>query len=475
MADQAALAAAAKASPVIPLFVRAWPAGTAALGDLSVPGGASRWWLSKSLASLDNSLRELGSRLTLRSGDPVAVIEALIEQTGASAVHFQRHYEPDDRVTEERLRTMLASRSVAAKRYCGGLLFEPDEIKTGSGTPFKVYSPFARACFSAPPPKPAQPVPSSLASPAAWPSSERLDDWGLHPTRPDWSGGLAEAWDPGEAGAEVLLSAFLDGPVRDYSEQRDRPDIAATSRLSPHLHFGEISIRSVWQRTQLAAAADPKLARGAEKFLKELLWREFSAHLLCQFEALPSAPFRPEFARFPWAKDQSAYEAWTKGQTGYPVVDAGMRELWQTGIMHNRVRMVVASFLIKHLLIPWQRGEAWFHDTLVDADLANNAASWQWVAGSGADAAPYFRIFNPVTQGQKFDPDGNYVRRYVPELAKLPAPDIHAPWLSAPAVLAAAGVLLGSTYPAPIVDHAFARERALAALAAIKIDASTNA
>ncbi len=307
-----------------------------------------------------------------------------------------------------------------------------------------------------------------MPSPSAWPGSEPLDDWSLLPSKPDWAGGLRERWHPGEAGAKDRLTSFLDEAMADYSDQRNRPDKPGTSRLSPHLHFGEISPQQCWHAVEDRLAGDEHGARGGRSFLRELVWRDFSYHLLFHWPALPSKAFRPEFENFPWNSDNEALKAWQQGKTGYPIVDAGMRELWETGWMHNRVRMITASFLIKHLLLPWQDGEAWFWDTLVDADLANNAASWQWVAGSGADAAPYFRIFNPILQGKKFDPEGDYVRRYVPELAKLGVDHLHTPWEAPDHVLKAAGIVLGETYPCPIVQHADARKRALDAYQAIK-------
>jgi deoxyribodipyrimidine photo-lyase len=304
-------------------------------------------------------------------------------------------------------------------------------------------------------------------------ASDPLSSWRLLPTKPDWAGGLRATWQPGEKGARERLAAFLDGAIGDYAVMRDRPDRAGTSRLSPHLHFGEITPSQCWHAALAHAEAHGRTV-GHETFLRELAWREFSYHLLFHSPDLPDAPFRKEFVAFPWVADTNHLTAWQRGKTGYPIVDAGMRELWTTGWMHNRVRMIAASFLIKDLMIPWQAGEAWFWDTLVDADLASNAASWQWVAGSGADAAPFFRIFNPVTQGEKFDPDGDYVRRWVPELARLPAPDIHAPGEASRAVLSAAGVTLGKTYPLPIVDHAAARARALAGYDLVKATARTD-
>ena len=309
--------------------------------------------------------------------------------------------------------------------------------------------------------------PKALPAPAALPtlevSGDPLESWALHPSKPDWSGGLAEDWQPGEAGARRRLEDFLDR-AGAYAQERDRPDIAGTSRLSPHLHWGEIGPAQVWRA--VAARHDENRA---EPYLRQLAWREFSTHLLYHWPTLPERAWRPNFELFPWRHDQADYKAWCRGETGYPIVDAGMRELWATGWMHNRVRMIAASFLIKDLLVDWRLGEAWFWDTLVDADLANNAASWQWVAGSGADAAPYFRIFNPVRQGERFDPKGAYVRRWVPELAALPDAYIHCPWEAPGETLATAGVALGRSYPHPIVDHGIARNRALEALEETKL------
>ncbi|WP_371418350.1 deoxyribodipyrimidine photo-lyase [Methylocapsa sp. S129] len=315
-------------------------------------------------------------------------------------------------------------------------------------------------------------LPAPIAAPARlqaapWPEEaparSTIEELGLTPRKPDWSRGLAENWRPGEKGARARLSAFLSQALSDYPEARDKPGGETTSRLSPHLRFGEISARRIASSIENALAAGQAQARSAEKFLAELGWREFSYTLLYAFPDLATRNWRSRFDAFPFVDDESGFAAWTRGLTGYPIVDAGMRELWRTGFMHNRVRMIAASFLIKHLLCDWRRGERWFWDTLCDADPANNPASWQWVAGSGADAAPYFRIFNPVLQGQKFDAEGQYVRRWIPELAELDAAAIHAPWLASPVALQKAGVTLSHSYPFPIVDHRFARERALAA------------
>jgi deoxyribodipyrimidine photo-lyase len=468
LASQLALtAAAATGQPIIPLYI---------LDDASPGtwkhGSASRWWLDKSLASLAASLEALGSRLILRQGESAAVLTALANDTSASAVYTQAAYEPWASTLEQRVHDQLSARCVTFKRMSGAVMKRPGSVRTQAGQPFKVYTPFWRAFQAAPPVAQPVPAPTNLAKPTRWPKSDTLAFWHLHPTKPDWSAGFSDEWTPGESGALTRLETFLDDALRNYSDDRNRPDRAATSKLSPHLHFGEISPATCWHSAISAAdriSADGATAdRGLDTFQRELVWREFASHLLVHWPTLPEQPFKPEYANFPYAGDPDGLRAWQRGLTGYPIVDAGMRELWHTGWMHNRVRMITASFLVKDLLIPWQAGEAWFWDTLVDADLANNAASWQWVAGCGADAAPYFRIFNPSRQGTTFDPDGAYVRRWVPELSNLPAEHIHEPWTAPPLVLAAAGVSLGKNYPHQIVDHAKARIRALSALNELK-------
>ncbi len=457
LGDNRALRAAFETGgPVVPVFIR----DPAAAGKWQA-GGASRWWLHGSLASLDASLRRLGSRVILRTGDPVTVLARLIRDTGAESVHWGRCYEPGEAALEGHLREQLGDMATL-RRFGGRLLFEPEGIRTAADRPFQVFTPFWRACLAAPPPGLPVAAPGDLPAPAHWPASELLAAWELQPEKPDWSGGLRTAFTPGEAAAMAQLGTFLDGPVRRYRAARDQPGIAGTSRLSPYLHFGEISPRQVWHAVQASMAAGAAPEGEGEGFLRELGWREFSAHLLHHWPDLPDEPLCREFADFPWAPEPQLYTAWCRGRTGYPLIDAGMRELWTTGWMHNRVRMIVASFLVKDLLVPWQDGEAWFWDTLVDADLANNAASWQWVAGCGADAAPYFRIFNPVLQSRRFDPDGRYIRRWVPELAALPDRLLHAPW-EAPEAL-----LKGTGYPAPVVDHSAARQRALDAYASLR-------
>ncbi len=462
--DHPALSAAVKSGrPVVPLYV---------LDDDGAgrwaPGGASRWWLHHSLSALGESLEARGNRLLLRRGPAEDVLNRLIAETGAGALYFTRRYEPWAADLQRRLAKSLEPRGVEVRRFGGSLLLEPDALTTKGGGPFKVFTPFYKASLDRLPPRPPARTSERIPTPAERLSGDSLDDWGLLPRAPDWSGGLDAAWTPGEAGAQARLDRFLGDGVADYGRRRDRPGEAGTSRLSPHLHFGEISPRLCWQRTELTVELTGGGESGARAFLRELIWREFCHHLLHHWPDLPERPFRPQFEAFPWAEDAAGLAAWQQGRTGYPIVDAGMRELWHCGWMHNRVRMIAASFLVKHLLIPWQAGEAWFWDTLVDADLANNAAGWQWVAGCGADAAPYFRIFNPMLQGAKFDPEGAYVRTWVPELAALPTRYLHAPWEAPAEALAAAGVRLGESYPEPLVEHAAARRRALAAFERIK-------
>ncbi len=454
--DNPALAAAAEdGRPVVALFVL----DEAAAGAWR-PGGASRWWLHQSLSALDRSLGRLGVPMVLVHGSSADAVPRLVRQTGATAVYWNRCYEPFAVRRDTTIKAALNAAGVRVESFSASLLAEPWTIRTQGGGPFKVFTPFWRALREQSRPERPRKAPPILQS-IVPPTGDRLEDWSLLPTKPDWAGGLRESWTPGEDGAQAALRHFLEAALDAYKRDRDRPGIAGVSRLSPHLHWGEISVRQVWHAVEAEAGS------AGEPFLRELAWREFAHNLLWQFPDLPEKPFNPRFADFPWRSDAAALGAWQRGMTGYPIVDAGMRELWQTGWMHNRTRLVAGSLLVKHLLLPWQAGEAWFWDTLVDADLANNAMNWQWVAGSGADAAPYFRIFNPVLQGEKFDPDGSYVRRFVPELAGLPDKWLHKPWIAPAGVLDKAGIVLGRTYPRPIVDHSIARERALAAFAAL--------
>jgi len=458
LADNPVLAAAASAGrPLLAVYIL----DEAAAGCWQ-PGGASRWWLHGSLEELGETLAALGIPLLLRRGAAPGVLAALAADIGSDQILAAASHEPWARQQEQA--TAHALGKLARLRLLpGNLLFDPATLRNRSDRPFRVFTPFWNACLVAPAPAVPRTIPPAVRGFSGHPPSESLADWALRPLEPDWAGGLRAVWQPGEAAAWAQWERFAAEALADYPAQRDRPGCQGTSRLSPHLHFGEISARTLWHATdQLAVAPAAKAA-----FLREIGWREFSAHLLWHWPSLPEQPLRRQFRDFPWRKDAPALAAWQRGRTGYPIVDAGMRELWASGWMHNRVRMITASFLVKDLLIHWRAGEAWFHDTLVDADLASNAASWQWVAGCGTDAAPWFRIFNPVLQGRKFDPEGDYVRRWVPELAGLPNRHLHAPWAAPGELLTAAGIRLGKDYPLPMLDHGQARQRALAAFAAL--------
>jgi deoxyribodipyrimidine photo-lyase len=461
VADNRALTAAAEAGgPVCAVYVL-----DEGSGGVRPLGGASRWWLHHSLAALGAELKGLGTPLHIFRGPASRVVPALAKALDAARVFWSRRYGGPERQIDAEIKSSLTAGGIEAKSFNDRLLAEPWEVKTKSGESFRVFTPFWRALQALSDPSPVVGKPNGL-KPARLPrdlepAAVPLRVLGLLPTNPDWAGGLRETWTPGEPGARKRLAEFLRSDLAGYADRRDRPDLDATSHLSPHLRFGEVSARQVWHAAR--RAGDEGRAEHREKFLSELGWREFSYHLLFHHADLATHNFQPRFDAFPWAKDAKGTRAWQRGRTGMPIIDAGMRQLWQTGWMHNRVRMIAASFLVKHLRVDWRVGEAWFWDTLVDADPANNAASWQWVAGSGADAAPYFRIFNPVLQGEKFDPDGDYVRRFVPELARLPASHIHKPWEAPAQVLEAAGIALGKEYPRPIVDLAEGRARALAA------------
>jgi len=440
VADNPALHAAVQTgSPVLCVFV--WDDETP---ELRAPGAASRWWLHHSLASLTESLERLGAGLVLLRGRSETVIETVLRETDASAIFWNRRYGGAERRIDEAVKTAARASGVEAASFAATLLFEPWTIRTGQDTPFSVYTPFWRTCLAAPAPRKPGPAPRGVHGGILPRSLETvtLDELGLLPTHPDWAGGLRETWEPGEKAAHAQLKHFLADDLSDYREQRDVPGVDATSRLSPRLRWGELSPHQVWHAT--IEKRQGATAQSASTFLSEVGWREFAYHTLFEHPDLATVNIHREYDSFPWPRlHPSALRAWEQGRTGVPLVDAGMRELWRTGVMHNRVRMVTASFLIKNLLIDWRHGEQWFWDTLVDADPANNAFNWQWVAGSGADAAPYFRIFNPELQRQKFDPRGDYVRRWVPEWD---TPD----------------------YPEPIVDLAETRRAALAAYDVVK-------
>lgn len=428
-------------------------------------GAASRWWLHHSLAALDRSLGETGGGLLFRQGRAVEQLLQLAATLNAGSIYFSRQYDPWSAAEETALEQACRADGIECRRFRGALLHEPEEILNQSGNPFRVFTPFWKACRSRGLDSPPQSAPAQIHFHAHDLETPALESLGLLTNSELWARHWTGLWQPGETGAGRRLDEFIESGLEDYAEGRDFPARRVTSLLSPHLHFGELSPRQLWQEAQAPGAEQPALQPQSDKFLAELGWREFAHHLLYHFPQLPERAFNRQFDSFPWREGRDQLRAWQHGNTGYPIVDAGMRELWQTGYMHNRVRMIAASFLTKHLLLPWQLGQQWFWDTLVDADLANNACGWQWVAGSGADAAPYFRIFNPTLQGQKFDADGGYVRRWVPELAALPDRYLHEPSTAPATVLRDAGISLGSTYPVPIVEHRVARQRALDALA----------
>jgi deoxyribodipyrimidine photo-lyase len=463
LADNPALAAArARCERVIPIYIHApdeespWQ-----------PGGASRWWLHHALTALADALAAAGSRLIVARGDSLNTLRALIDATGATECHWNRLYEPAAVARDTRIKQALRADGVHCESHNAAALFEPWTLKTQAGEPYRVFSPYWKRCVERLAEVP-DPTPATQALPPVPPALRSLPiaELDLLP-RIRWDQGLADAWRPGAEGAQARLDAFLAGRIADYTEARERPAEPGTSALSPHLHWGEIGPRQVLAAVREAAGSVTD--GGAGHFLRELGWREFSVQMLFHCQDTPTEPLNPKFAAFPWRQDDGALlHAWQRGQTGIPIVDAGMRELWHTGWMHNRVRMVVASFLTKNLRLPWQDGARWFWDTLVDADLANNTQGWQWAAGSGADAAPYIRIFNPVLQGERWDTEGRYVRRWCPELAALPDKLIHQPWRAKPILLELLGIALGRDYPAPVVDLKTSRAEALAAFKTIK-------
>jgi deoxyribodipyrimidine photo-lyase len=438
LSDQQALAAAVSEGPVVPVYILDDTPGQWKIG------GAQRWWLHHSLVALARALEACGSRLILRRGRCADELQRLCEETGASRVHAVRHYEPWWLRAEAEVATRLDLRL-----HGGNQLAPPEEVRSGSGAPFKIYTPYWRALQQHLPPPAPLPAPKRVAPPDRWPESERLDEWALLPTRPNWAAEFPSLWQPGEIKAAEQLDAFSGG-VADYLERRNLPSEEGTSRLSPHLHFGEISPATVYRRAVEAGG------EAGEKFVKELAWRDFTQGQMAAHPEIGERHARPVFDRFPWRRASDAAEdfaAWTRGRTGYPIVDAGMRQLWRVGWIHNRVRMIVASFLVKHLLIDWRDGAAWFWDTLVDADYGNNSVNWQWIAGSGFDSNQFTRIMAPLTQSAKFDA-GGYIRQWVPELSGLTDEEIHDP---------DALQARPADYPPKIIGHKEARSRALAA------------
>ncbi|MFE1646926.1 cryptochrome/photolyase family protein [Microbacterium sp. P01] len=387
-------------------------------------GGAMKWWLHHSLASLRDRIQERGGVLVLRRGPAADVVAEVVSEVDAGAVYWNRRYGGAEREIDTALKTALRGSGddgegdgggVEVASFAASVLFEPWTVQTGSGSSYSVFTPFWRACLGMPAPRAPLPEPRQLRGPATAPASDELDDWGLLPTKPDWAGGLRDAWEPGEPAARARLREFLDDDLGDYDRARDEPAAGVTSNLSPRLRWGELSPHTVWHETVSAKATGTRAA-AAQRFLSEIGWREFATHVLFHHPDLATVNLRPEFDSFPWPELDTAHlEAWQQGRTGVPLVDAGMCELWKSGAMHNRVRMVTASFLIKNLLIDWRLGEQWFWDCLVDGDGASNPFNWQWVAGSGADAAPYFRVFNPELQAQKFDKHSEYIGRWAPE------------------------------------------------------------
>lgn len=457
LADNPALVhALSEATHIIPVFIHApeeespW-----------APGAASRWWLHHSLDALQTDIKKLGSRLIIRSGGSLATLQSLIKETGATLVCWNRLYEPAVVARDTRIKATLKDQGIECSSHNAALLFEPWQVQNQQGKPFRVFTPFWKHCQTR---LAEQALP--LAAPRKLPAIDQqlpsisLNDLHLLPTIP-WDQGMRAYWQPGEAGAHARLQTFIDTAVQDYKTERDRPDKPGTSGMAPYLHFGEISPRQIVTELSSQHVA-------AEAYVRELGWREFSHHLLFHFPHTTDKPLDVRFENFPWDKNAAALKAWQRGMTGIPLVDAGMRELWHTGYMHNRVRMVVASFLTKNLRIHWLEGARWFWDTLVDADLPNNTQGWQWTAGCGADAAPYFRVFNPVLQAERFDPEFAYIRKWLPELARLPDKWIARPWDAPEAELRKAGIEPGRTYPNPIVALGHSREAALSAYGQIK-------
>ncbi len=461
LSDHPALVEAAKTgTPLLPVYI---------LDDINSgpwkAGGAGRWWLHHSLLALNNSL---SGNLACYAGDAQEILAHIVRQTKAHAVYWNRCYEPWRIARDTRIKADLEVDGITVKSFNASLLYEPWSVKKNDGTPYHVFTPFFRkGCSGCGEPEPPLPAPGRIPMMRPPEGSKSIADLGLLPDGVRWDKKMQPHWNIGEQGAQKRLADFLDHGLKGYRDGRNVPSKNNVSRLSPHLHFGEISPRKIWHDVRQRMIAE-NLETDGDHFLTEMGWREFSYNLLYYNHDLPSVPLQKRFERFPWSQDDKALVAWKRGQTGYPIVDAGMRELWQTGYMHNRVRMITGSFLVKDLLLHWTEGEKWFWDCLVDADLANNAASWQWIAGCGADAAPYFRIFNPVSQGEKFDPQGDYVRRFVPELAKLPDAYIHRPWEAPQSVLKECCLLLGKDYPMPIIDHKTARNRALEAFQTTK-------
>lgn len=457
LADNPALSRAVeRGGPVLPVFL--WTPDEEGQWR---PGAASQWYLHQSLQHLASDLDQIGSRLILRTGSSSReLLRQLVDATDADAIYWNARYLPAERERDREVAEDLEDRGVGIRRFGSYLLHNPHSVQTTSGGPYHVYTPFWRKVKDRIDPGPPLDVPDlDAAAPESWPDSDDLDSLDLMPDI-DWYDEIAEYWSPGERAAQQQLERFIEEDLEGYDELRDRPDLDRTSRLSPRLHHGELSPRQVWHAVTEHAGAGRR-SDAVTTYLKEIAWREFAYHLLWHYPEFPDENQKEKFDDFRWQDDEEGLERWKRGQTGYPIVDAGMRQLWAIGWMHNRVRMIVASFLCKDLLVHWREGARWFWDTLVDADLANNTMGWQWSAGPGPDAQPFFRIFNPVSQSERHDPEGTYIRRWIPELRDLPTKHLHAPWKAPREVLRDAGVTLGGSYPEPIVDHSDARDRAL--------------
>lgn len=458
--DHAALSAAAERGSVVPVYVFN-PEYT----GHSVMGGATKWWVHHSLSSLSDDLKRMGSPLVIRKGDPAVELRKVAHAVGADRVMMCDSIEPDLQMRDEEVEHELSKHDIEMQRFPMHLLWEVGSVMTKDGNPYQVFTPFWKMAISKRQPDAPIDAPKKLIPPDRHTASLDLDELGLRPEIA-WYEQMQERWTPGERGAQGRFGSFVEHKIRDYAEDRNRLDIPGWSAMSAHIHFGEISVRRIWHT--ITQDERWQSVKGKEHYLREIAWREFAQHLINHFPRTLDEPLREQFKQFPWVRDAKGFDKWKRGNTGYPVVDAAMRQLWAEGWMPNRARMIVASFLCKDLRISWEEGMAWFWDTLVDADLGSNTLGWQWTAGCGADAAPYFRVFNPVSQGEKFDPNGDYVRQWCPELAKLDKRSIHAPWEAKPMELAAAGVTLGEDYPEPMVDHKQAREAALNAFEKIK-------
>ncbi|MBT8448864.1 MAG: DNA photolyase family protein [Gammaproteobacteria bacterium] len=456
--DNPALLAAAAEFDILPIYIM-----DTSISQEHQPGGASRWWLHHSLVSLNDSL---ASKLQFFTGDPAEILQELTKSHGIRYVFWNRCYEPEVIARDKRIKSQLTEQDIEVTSFNGALLWEPMTVLKKDETPYRVFTPYyKKGCLNAVEPRYPENAPEQITYADISDTGVSLEQLNLLPTI-NWDSQIKQMWQPGENGAAERLSRYIREAATTYQKDRDIPSVQGTSKLSPHLHFGEVSPNQVWYAVK--DAYRNKMSIDIEKYLAELGWREFSYYLLYHFPTLPTENFNKNFDRFEWQDDEALISAWQRGQTGIPIIDAGMRELWQTGYMHNRVRMVVGSFLVKNMLCHWHHGAAWFHDCLLDADVASNSASWQWVAGCGADAAPYFRIFNPILQGEKFDKEGLYVKQYCPELSALPKKYIHKPWEAPEEILKLANIKLGVDYPEPVVDLKGSRNRALEAFSALK-------